>query len=119
MTKWPSCRRCQAGQGDPAARRGSTLTGVRTRRPSDRLLRRFAEVGPRTVRQPADTAQPRPPWGAVRPHALGSGILPRMAAPPLDSLLDPAYVGRMEKFLSELIWMAKVLRHGRENIALE
>ncbi len=34
-------------------------------------------------------------------------------------LLDQAFVGRTDKFLNELIWMAKVLRHGRENIALE
>jgi len=34
-------------------------------------------------------------------------------------LLDEAYVGRTEKFLSELIWMAKVLRYGRENVPLE
>jgi NAD(P)H-dependent FMN reductase len=31
-------------------------------------------------------------------------------------LLDPAYVRRTEKFLKELIWMARTLRHGRENI---
>src|SRR5438876_6772757 len=34
-------------------------------------------------------------------------------------LLDQAYIGRTDKFLDELIWMAKVLRHGRENISLE
>lgn len=34
-------------------------------------------------------------------------------------LKDPAFIGRMDKFLKELIWMAKTLRHGRENIALE
>jgi NAD(P)H-dependent FMN reductase len=34
-------------------------------------------------------------------------------------LLDPAYIRRTEKFLSELIWMAKVLRYGRENVALD
>ena len=34
-------------------------------------------------------------------------------------LLDPAFVGRTEKFLNELIWMAKTLRYGRDNIALE
>ena len=34
-------------------------------------------------------------------------------------LLDQAYIGRTDKFLNELIWMAKVLRHGRENISLE
>ncbi|HVG34345.1 MAG TPA: NAD(P)H-dependent oxidoreductase [Pyrinomonadaceae bacterium] len=34
-------------------------------------------------------------------------------------LLDEAYVKRIDKFLKELVWMAKVLRHGRENISLE
>jgi NAD(P)H-dependent FMN reductase len=32
-------------------------------------------------------------------------------------LLDQAYVGRTDKFLNELIWMAKVLRYGREKIS--
>ena len=31
-------------------------------------------------------------------------------------LQDQAYVSRLDKFLSELAWMARVLRHGRENI---
>jgi NAD(P)H-dependent FMN reductase len=34
-------------------------------------------------------------------------------------LLDQAYIGRTDKFLNELIWMAKVLRHGRENVSLD
>jgi NAD(P)H-dependent FMN reductase len=34
------------------------------------------------------------------------------------NLLDDAFVRRTEKFLGELIWMAKTLRYGRENIAL-
>ncbi len=34
-------------------------------------------------------------------------------------ILDPAYVKRIDKFLKELIWMAKVLRHGRENVPME
>jgi NAD(P)H-dependent FMN reductase len=33
------------------------------------------------------------------------------------SLLDDNYISRVDKFLNELIWMARVLRHGRENIA--
>jgi NAD(P)H-dependent FMN reductase len=33
-------------------------------------------------------------------------------------LLDQAYLSRIDKFLKELIWMAKTLRYGRENIAL-
>jgi NAD(P)H-dependent FMN reductase len=34
-------------------------------------------------------------------------------------LLDQAYIRRIDKFLQELIWMAKTLRYGRENVALE
>lgn len=33
-------------------------------------------------------------------------------------ILDQAYVDRTDKFLNELIWMATVLRHGREHVAL-
>jgi len=33
-------------------------------------------------------------------------------------ILDPGYVRRFEKFAKELIWMAKVLRAGRESVAL-
>jgi len=33
------------------------------------------------------------------------------------NLLDQSYVRRVDKFLNELIWMARVLRHGRENIS--
>jgi NAD(P)H-dependent FMN reductase len=33
-------------------------------------------------------------------------------------LLDGSYIQRIDKFLGELIWMAKTLRHGREQIAL-
>jgi NAD(P)H-dependent FMN reductase len=34
-------------------------------------------------------------------------------------LLDPAVPRRIEKFLKELVWMARTLRYGRENIASE
>ncbi|MFL6285626.1 MAG: NADPH-dependent FMN reductase [Pyrinomonadaceae bacterium] len=34
------------------------------------------------------------------------------------NILDGAYVHRTDKFLKELIWMARTLRHGRENIPL-
>jgi NAD(P)H-dependent FMN reductase len=34
-------------------------------------------------------------------------------------LLDQALVRRTDKFLGELLWMAKTLRHGRENIPLQ
>ena len=33
-------------------------------------------------------------------------------------LLDPALVRRTDKFLAELIWMARTLRHGRDTIPL-
>ncbi|HEY6186671.1 MAG TPA: NAD(P)H-dependent oxidoreductase [Pyrinomonadaceae bacterium] len=33
-------------------------------------------------------------------------------------LLDQAYIKRLNKFLKELIWMAKVLRYGREQVSL-
>ena len=33
-------------------------------------------------------------------------------------LLDPGYLPRIDKFLDELIWMAKTLRYGRENVPL-
>jgi len=35
------------------------------------------------------------------------------------SLLDQAFVARADKFLNELIWMARTLRYGRENISLD
>lgn len=35
------------------------------------------------------------------------------------NLVDQKYVKRFDKFIKELIWMARVLRHGRENIASE
>jgi NAD(P)H-dependent FMN reductase len=34
------------------------------------------------------------------------------------ALLDQAFVRRTDKFLDELVWMAKTLRHGRDTIAL-
>jgi NAD(P)H-dependent FMN reductase len=34
------------------------------------------------------------------------------------ALLDPALIRRTDKFLGELIWMARTLRHGRDNIPL-
>ena len=32
------------------------------------------------------------------------------------NLVETAYTRRLEKFFDELIWMAKVLRHGREHV---
>ena len=33
------------------------------------------------------------------------------------TLLDQAYLKRMDKFIKELVWMAKVLRYGRESMS--
>ena len=35
------------------------------------------------------------------------------------TLLDQTYLKRINKFLKELVWMAKVLRYGRENVPRE
>jgi NAD(P)H-dependent FMN reductase len=35
------------------------------------------------------------------------------------ALLDPSFGRRIDKFLGELIWMARTLRHGRENFTLQ
>lgn len=32
------------------------------------------------------------------------------------NLIDDSFVRRVDGFLNELIWMSKVLRHGRESI---
>jgi len=34
-------------------------------------------------------------------------------------LLDESFIPRIDKFLKELIWMAKTLRHGREQVSLD
>lgn len=35
------------------------------------------------------------------------------------TLLDQAFIKRVDKFLDELVWMAKTLRYGRDNIAVD
>ncbi len=32
------------------------------------------------------------------------------------TLKDEKYIGRAAKFINELVWMSRVLRHGREKI---
>jgi len=34
------------------------------------------------------------------------------------SLADQSYIHRIDKFLQELIWMARTLRYGREQVSL-
>src|SRR6516164_11749185 len=35
------------------------------------------------------------------------------------ALLDESFVRRIDKFLKELIWMARTLRHGREHVPMD
>jgi NAD(P)H-dependent FMN reductase len=44
------------------------------------------------------------------------GTAGKLFDPATGKITDPAYVGRLEKFLNELVWMARVLRFGRENL---
>ncbi len=37
--------------------------------------------------------------------------------PATGAIADPAYTGRVDKFLNELVWMARALRYARENIS--
>ena len=34
----------------------------------------------------------------------------------IGNITDPAYTGRLDRFLNELLWMARALRYGRENL---
>ncbi len=36
--------------------------------------------------------------------------------PATSAIADPVYAGRVDKFLNELVWMARSLRFGRENL---
>lgn len=75
------------------------------------------------------------PWGGTR---VIEGLLPvlrelglvtifwdvqfpsvRKAFDERGELRDSAQLKRIDKFLAELVWMARTLRHGRENLALE
>ena len=38
--------------------------------------------------------------------------------PATGGIKDPAYIGRLKKFVDELVWMARALRFARENIPL-
>jgi NAD(P)H-dependent FMN reductase len=38
--------------------------------------------------------------------------------PASGALLEPAYRKRFEKFANELVWMSRVLRHGRANVPI-
>ena len=44
------------------------------------------------------------------------GTAAKLFDPVTGKITDPAYNHRLEKFLNELVWMARVLRYGRENV---
>jgi NAD(P)H-dependent FMN reductase len=43
------------------------------------------------------------------------GNVGRLFDPITGKITDPAYAGRLDKFLNELVWMARMLGFGREN----
>jgi len=45
------------------------------------------------------------------------GTAGKLFDPATGKIIDSAYVGRLEKFLNELVWMARALRFARENIS--
>ena len=44
------------------------------------------------------------------------GTAGKLFDPVTGKITDPAYTRRVEKFLDELVWMARALRYARENI---
>jgi NAD(P)H-dependent FMN reductase len=44
------------------------------------------------------------------------GTAGKLFNPATGKITDPAYSGRVEKLLNELVWMARTLRYGRENV---
>jgi NAD(P)H-dependent FMN reductase len=44
------------------------------------------------------------------------GAAGKLFDPATGKITNPAYIGRVEKFLNELVWMARALRHARENL---
>src|SRR5881398_1355365 len=45
------------------------------------------------------------------------GTAGKLFDPATGKIVDPAYTHRVEKFLDELVWMSRALRHTRENIS--
>src|SRR5256884_4754693 len=44
------------------------------------------------------------------------GTAGKLFDPATGRMTDPAYGGRVERFLSELVWMSRALRHARANL---
>ncbi len=45
------------------------------------------------------------------------GSVRKLFDPASGKITEPAYAGRVGKFFDELVWMARALRHARENLA--
>jgi NAD(P)H-dependent FMN reductase len=45
------------------------------------------------------------------------GSAGKLFDPTTGKITDPAYAGRLDKFLNELVWMARALRFGRERLS--
>ena len=45
------------------------------------------------------------------------GTAGKLFDPATGNITDPAYVGRLKKFVDELVWMSRALRFARENIS--
>ncbi|CAN5503631.1 NAD(P)H-dependent oxidoreductase [soil metagenome] len=44
------------------------------------------------------------------------GSVRKLFDPESGQITEPAYAGRVSKFFDELVWMARALRHARENL---
>ena len=44
------------------------------------------------------------------------GLAGKLFDPATGKITDPAFAGRVDKFVNELVWMARALRFARENI---
>jgi len=44
------------------------------------------------------------------------GTAGKLFDPATGRITDPAYTSRVDKFLNELVWMSRALRHARENL---
>lgn len=49
-------------------------------------------------------------------YDVNFGMAGKLFDPATGKITDPAFVGRIEKFVNELVWMARALRFARENL---
>ncbi len=46
------------------------------------------------------------------------GLAGKLFDPATGDITDPAFEGRLDKFVNELVWMSRALRHAREHLPL-